>query len=502
MFFDDVTAPVLESFDLDMNLGLLTLSFSETVDVTTFDFTGISLQLESLVVMSNESHTLSNDGRVLSDNGPVVVLQLSNDDLNVLKTRNIGRTNISTWITLTNGTVMDIIGQPVIPNENGVNSISVQDYSPDVTPPMLVDFSIDLTAETLTLTFNESVDTQTLNVTYLTLTAGRNITDDELSYTLTESSFTISRNLPEVVINLSRLDLNEIKRRELATSMIDTFVFLSNLLIEDTFGNEIVEVPPEDAVMVMNFVDDFIDPVLVDFDLDMNTGTLTLSFTETVNTSSLDTSGITFYNAITPAMSTETYQLGGEYIFVSNHSDVVRVNLTNDDLNELKVRQMLATEMGDTFLRITSRDTILDMNGNRVRDPAVSQVVNFIPDDTPPVLLSFEIDMNVGQLTLFFDETVNSNSLQFDHLALINNETFVPTPIDPDDQHQLNSGVVLTPNLPFLTFAFSEEDLNEIKRQDMCTVALQELDCFLVYRSDAILDMNMNGIEGCRQVAT
>ena len=501
MFIDDTTSPVLEAFDLDMNLGHLTLYFSETVDVSSFDFTGISLQLDSSVLMDNESYTLMNTDTVLNDDAPTVVVLLSNNDLNVFKTLNIGRTDMTAWISLRNGTVFDIVGQPVLPVENGVNTLPVEGYSPDITPPMLVDFSLDLTAETLTLTFNETVDTQTLNVTHITLTADRNITDDEFSYSLTESSVSVSRNLPEIVINLSTLDLNEIKQRELATMDFDTFIFLSELAIADTFGNQIVEVEPQDAIMVMDYTEDTIDPFLVDFDLDMNTGTLTLSFTETVNTSSLDTSGITFYNMISPAMSTQTYRLGGDYAFVSNHSDVIAILLTNDDLNELKVRQMLATERDNTFLRIM-RNTILDMNFNRVRDPVVSQVVNFTADDTPPLLLSFTIDMDAGQLTLFFDETVNSSSLRFDHLALINNETFVPTPVDPDDQHQLGGGAVLTPNQPSLTFSFSEEDLNEIKRQDMCTRALQELDCFLVYRTDAILDMNSNGIEGCRQVDT
>ena len=501
MFIDDVTSPVLQEFDLDMNLGHLTLYFSETVDVSTLDFTGISLQLDSEVLLSNESHTLTNDGTVLTDDAPVVVLRLSNDDLNDLKTIGIGRTNNTTYITLRNGTVLDITGQPVLPAENGVNSFPVQGYSPDVTPPMLVDFSIDLTAETLTLTFNETVSTRTLNVTYITLTADRNVTVNELSYSLTDTSFSLSRNLPEIVIQLSRMDLNEIKRRELATSEFDTFIFLSSLTIDDTFGNPIVEIQPEEVVMVMAYIDDTIDPLLEDFDLDMNTGTLTLSFTETVNTSSLDTSGITFYNAMTPALTSQTYTLSGDFVSVSNHSDVIDIVLTNDDLNELKVRQMLATEQSNTFLRIT-RATILDMNFNRVRDPIVSQVVTFTQDDTPPLLLSFTIDMDAGELTLNFDETINSSSLQFDHLALINNETFVPTPIDPDDQHQLRGGRVLSPNQPSLTLEFTEADLNEIKRQDMCTRALQELDCFLVYRMDAILDMNMNGIEGCRQVDT
>ena len=229
----------------------------------------------------------------------------------------------------------------------------------------------------------------------------------------------------------------------------------------------------------------------------MNTGVLTLNFTETVNSSSLDTSGITFYSTMTAPL--QTYTLSGFHNAVTASSDVIWITLTNDDLNELKVRQMLAVSNSSTFLSLTP-DTIRDMNNNMVSSSPVFQVRNFVPDTTPPTLRSFSIDMDSGQLTLNFDETVQSMSLQSRYLALISNMTFVPTPADPDDQHQLTGGTVLTSNMPSVTFQFTEDDLNEIKRQDMCTRARGVNDCFLVYRSDAILDMNGNGIEGCRQV--
>ena len=84
----------------------------------------------------------------------------------------------------------------------------------------------------------------------------------------------------------------------------------------------------------------------------------------------------------------------------------------------------------------------------------------------------------------------------------ISNETFMPIPVEPDTQHQLTGGTVTPDNRPQVTFALTEGDLNEIKRQDICTRALGRLDCFLVYRTDAIRDMSGNPIDGCRQVNT
>ena len=186
---------------------------------------------------------------------------------------------------------------------------------------------------------------------------------------------------------------------------------------------------------------------------------------------------------------------------VTSPFNIITVLLTNDDLNEIKIRDMLARDNTSLFLSLTT-NTIADMDGNQVRRAVRIPVSMLTRDTTPPQLVDFTIDMDSGQLTLTFDETVNSSSLIFDYLALINNETFMPIPVNPDSQHQLNGGDVLTDNLPTLTFAFTEEDLNEIKRQDMCTRAQGVLDCFLVYRSDAVADMNGNGIDGCRQVET
>ena len=498
IFIDDETSPVLQLFDLDVNTGYLTLYFSETIDVSSIDFTGITLQLLSDVRLLDESYALTTGVVLNVIDSPIVVIEIDNTDLNMLKTRDIGRTNESVFLTLRNGSISDINGEPVIAVENGINALPVQDYTPDSTPPMLVSFAIDLTAETLTLSFNESVDTQTLNVTFITLTSAVNETSDGFSYTLTDLSTSSSDNRPQIVIDLSGEDLNEIKRREeLGTSENSTFIFLSSSAIADTFGNLVVELTPRNAIQASSHIDDQIEPTLNGFDLDMNSGTLTLTFSETVNTSSLNTNGITFQSNET--MPSEMYQLSGLYGSVTLPSNIIQVVLANDDLNELKYRQMLAIDNTSTFLFITP-NTIRDMNSNLVMQSTVLPVGNFTSDISPPIFLNFTIDMDQGELTLSFDETINSTSLQFEYLALINNITFVPTPLDPDDQHQLAGGTVLTNNGPTLTLAFSEADLNEIKRKDMCTRALGVLDCFIVYRTDAVRDMNMNRIEGCRQV--
>jgi hypothetical protein len=494
-FINDGTEPRLLAFDMNMNTGVLTLYFSETVDISTLDVSGITLQLDSVVTQPSHYFTLTPSTVSLVDDAPTVPLLISNDDLNVMKTRGIGRTPDKTWLTLTNYTVMDVLRQ--LPINPVVNARPVRVYTNDTTPPLVEMFDIDLTAETLKLYFNESVDVSSLNVTQISLSPAPGF-NESFVYTLTENSFSVSGNVLGITIHLGILDLNAIKQNTLlATSENDTYLYFTALSITDTFGNQVVEQNATNALRISRYEEDRTSPELTAFDLDMNTGTLSLSFSETVNSLSLDTSGITFYSDDT-AMG-EVYMLSGLYDSVTPPADVVHVVLTNDDLNEIKILEMLATDgSNDTFLQIEPL-AIRDMQGNRVVLSEIEPVTGFEPDETIPELLSFEIDMDSGELTLNFTESVNGSSLRFDYLALLQYETFVPTPFDPDDQYRLSGGVVVTRNGPSLTLQFSEADLNEIKRRDMCTKEGQEESCFLVYRSDAVADMNSNLIFGCRQ---
>ena len=496
-FLNDATDPMLLAFDIDMNTGILTLFFSETVDISTFNFTGITLQRDSSVTQPIHSLSLTSGTVSLDDDAPTVRLLLSNDDLNDIKTRQIARTESSVWLTLQNFTVMDILRQlSVIPIVNGL-ARPVRLYTPDTTPPRLVSFNLDLMAETLTLYFNESVDRTSLNTTEITLSPGPDY-NESFVYTLTDTSGSVSDNVPEIVIQLGISDLNTIKQNTLlATSLNNTYIYFTSLTIADTFGNQVVERNTSDATRVSQYIPDTISPELVSFDLDMNTGILTLHFDETVNSSSLDTSGITFYGDHN-GMG-EMYTLSGLYDVVTPPDATVHVVLTNDDLNEIKVLEMLGTDgRNDTFLQIEPH-SIRDMQGNPVALSDIEPVTRYRVDETIPELNSFEIDMNRGQLTLNFTESVNVSTLQFDHIALLRYETFVPTPSNPDDQYQLTGGEVITSNGLSVTFEFTLDDLNEIKRQDMCTKEGQEESCFLVYRSNAIADMNNNFIFGCRQ---
>lgn len=98
---------------------------------------------------------------------------IDTDDLNELKARGIAQDNFTTWLTLTSSTVRDmsVFMLPVLPLVSGVNAINVDIYTEDMTGPILLNFTLNLTSETPDLTFDEllmSIPSISLSLLYRT----------------------------------------------------------------------------------------------------------------------------------------------------------------------------------------------------------------------------------------------------------------------------------------------------------------------------------------------
>jgi len=226
----------------------------------------------------------------------------------------------------------------------------------------------------------------------------------------------------------------------------------------------------------------------------MNTGELTLSFSETVNSATLNTSGITLYSSQTAPYT--SYTLSGPYVTVNSPMNIIQFEIVNSDLNEIKFRRDLATSNETMFLSITPL-TIRDVDGNSVNQSNIIRTNRFVVDTTPPELLAFSIDMDLGQLMLSFDETVMEASLVFDFLALRNNASGSFT---NSTQHQFTGGNPASPDSDVITIRLSINDLNEVKRKDLCRRSIGAADCYLVMQTEAIQDMAENRLQGCRRL--
>jgi len=94
----------------------------------------------------------------------ILVVQLSAEDLNAIKQRlTVATASTDTYLTVVEGGVQDTCSNPLAAISNGA-AIRVGNYTSDTTSPTLEAFSLDLTNNTLTLTFSETVLSRSLNV--------------------------------------------------------------------------------------------------------------------------------------------------------------------------------------------------------------------------------------------------------------------------------------------------------------------------------------------------
>ncbi|KAH8045603.1 hypothetical protein JL721_12577 [Aureococcus anophagefferens] len=149
----DVTPPELVSFALDMDEGLLDLTFSETVNAYQFDVTCVGLQERT----DNRTGGLSHDlwgtpyrgTLVTSDDAATLTLTLSADDLNEIKRVSRLAVDAATTNVYVEGT--ECYRDNAWPANYGIrtlptNALGVETYVPDTTRPKLVSGSLDLDA--------------------------------------------------------------------------------------------------------------------------------------------------------------------------------------------------------------------------------------------------------------------------------------------------------------------------------------------------------------------
>ena len=112
-----------------------------------------------------------------------------------------------------------------------------------------------------------------------------------------------------------------------------------------------------------------------------------------------------------------TYSLTGGQV-PSSDGPVIVIQLSDFDLNKLKLLPDLASgaenTSANTFLTLPST-AVRDSNDNAIHEISSSEALEaavFISDINPPNLLGFDLDLNVGVITLNFSEAVNGTTIQ------------------------------------------------------------------------------------------
>ena len=476
-----------------MTSGQILLMFDEPIDPNGVDVTGITIQGSTTVTNSSMYYTLTSTSQFYVDGGVRVRISLSDADFDALQSRpNVATQQSNTYVSVDPRTVTD---QASPPNQaQPISNAQVTIYYGDTTQPQITAFSLNLDANSMTLTFSEPVVLSTFVPNRLTIRSNRNLTPGVISYNITggriqSTQLTVSRSFS---FSLAHQDITYLKTRVgLATNINDTFLSALQGVASDTNNNPSMALLP---LPVSTFTVDTSAPQVVAFDLNMDQGLLTLYFNDVIDASTFNGSAITLQSA--PAREPiESYTVRNAVHNTFDNGFVIAASLSTIDLNEIKRVRNLCKSRANCFMTTTA-SVVHDVYGAStipIPDGDAIIVLEFFADFTRPLLYSWELDMDEGLIHMTFDEPVNFTSFHPDELTLHSG-------LETDHQYQafsLTGHAGLIPpdidNGTVLIVQLRQDDVNFIKAS--VNLGTNQNNSFLSMTQLAIVDINYNSVE-------
>jgi hypothetical protein len=430
-YIKDKRNPTVTELNLDMNVGVLSITFDAPVDFGSFKPKG-AITLHSSP-NSETTYTLDGGSLLSQAYGYSLDVKITANDLNEIKQRRefgLAVDKESTFITIT-ATLVDGL------NYQDVVAITIprkcSHFVKDTTAPQLESFSVDLTAETLALTFSETVNRNTLVIENVTLQNTHNALGSS-TYQLSAGSMGGSTaikstaNTVVVVLAFGKTDLNALKAdTSLFIDESTSFVSLPAGAVRDMFDVESGPRSVFDAAPVDVYAKDETPPQLDAYTIDMNRGELLLTFSETVDRSSFDARGLRLAKATQPNQfellnskdvhspeaddsinSGNNFQFTGHAGLAQPEHIVLVMTVTPADLNEIKRLQFVLekAEVG-LFVKSATVQDMVQLSIDQIGELPGKKPSLFVRDESSPIPESFALDLNEGILEINFDETVD-----------------------------------------------------------------------------------------------
>lgn len=232
-------------------------------------------------------------------------------------------------------------------------------------------------------------------------------------------------------------------------------------------------------------------PVLQAFSFDLDSGHLTLTFSETILARSVNTTAFSLQSTSPASNDTLAYTLTGGEVLTPD-GPLVTIELSADDLDEIKLIPGLAVGVTSTYLTLTEL-AVTDTEGNQVEPLTTSNPANvtrFTEDTTPPELRSFVLDLDNGQLNLNFTEAVLATDFEFNGFMLssgiVLNESTVIT---------LDGGNITSIDRSIISVTLTSSNVNTIK-QFSDGIGLEVNSTLLSIAAESLFDTSGNPLNG------
>ena len=497
-FTQDNVDPTVDKFDLlSMNAGQLRISFLEPVDATSLIPSRITIQAAQNSTSATEKVTLT--GGTATDftaDRQHLEINLVQSDITRLKLLvGLATSTANSFLSVEAGAVKDIAGndvEPVLASAGRPAQLFVEDR----TNPSLTNWTLDMNTGKVTLIFDDVMKAPSLNAIHITLQGDGRGAITANTFRLRGSS-TSSPDGYTITVDLSSSDTNEIKQRMgLATSLADSFISLTAQAIENQVRLAIIAILPGRAKQAAAYTPDTNSPSLSAFNLSLAAGQLTLEFNETVNISSLQPTELVLQSAANNAAEgVKRLTLTGGTASLSVTGVRFDLRLVKNDVDRLTQLIGLGTSVSDTYLAFSTR-AISDVQGNpvvAVPGTAAKQADTHLRDQTKPTLQSVALDLDNGELTLTFSETIHAESVDTAKIDIRASQTMGAA------SRQLTGGTVSSNNSTDVIITLTTADLDALNA--VRGLATGTANTFITLRAGAVTDMSGNKIDGIIEIS-
>jgi len=427
----------------------------------------------------------------------IVKIDIGYDDANAIQKREFLAVNVqSTFLTMSSKGVTDMVNLPLKPIEDGAAQQAAK-FGDDNVDPTLLAFDVNINKATVQIRFSETVSIASLQKAAFRFQASKGVlvTDKLNSFTPTLSLKTIT-NSEVLDFDIVDDDLNQIKARtSLATHKNDTFVMFGKDAIRDMRGNSIASVESAKALQVTKYDEDKTAPELMSFDATMTAGKppliLTLRFSETVMTSSLNLTNIVLQaeeNVAKYNSKSHNYAHAISSAVASRSASYTEIQLTigASDLEAIRALENVVRTPGSTFVSLG--EAITDAAGNSVKAISAAEgmpVTKHSADVTPPEVAAFDLDLTSDTLTVVFSENVNFGNFKIGNIRLQSEQTATSNGEFVDLSSTTHSSAGKT-----ATVTLDDKDVDKIKQ--MSVLATDKSKTYLAVQPVIVQDIAEN----------
>jgi hypothetical protein len=465
----DATGPTLISAALDLTLDTLTFTFNEPISASKLQLDRIILQSHSTAAASVVSVTFQDSnyqGIFTNTNSNIITLDLGFEDMVAIK----GSLDLCTD---TSNCYMGMGIDAFVDTAKIANSFKaistasarqIDSVIEDTNPPLLSTFTLDLNTRQIVMSFNEPVMPSSLVPIKLRIQSDRSTTPFSQYIYFHNSTTTSSSNGISLVLDLSQEDFGQIVLQEtLAIDINTAFLIHGDDFIQDMNNNRVLVLSDGDGIGASSYVGDSTKPLLTEFHLDMDAGTVRLVFDEPLVLAKTDVQFIAVHNSSENGASSHAMIYESELLSLTPNTDEFTLVLSAGDLNSLKDIENLALDLESTWATL-SYGTVTDLSSNPNDFISVNdafQATSYVKDTTAPTLVSFELNMDVGNLLLVFSETVSVEGVNIGSMRLFNDKVKRFGTVHEIQSMVVSGGVGPVSNV--LTLTISNEDLIAMK---------------------------------------